>query len=678
MRNKASLDVERYLLAIVVARRRQLTFFFRPPLHSLAMTHVLTAADGTMCVASDSANSTTEFAVEPGPYSHSGVVSSVVTLLFVDDDEDSAESFMRYFQPPGYRVLLAKNAAEASLAVTTESVDAVLLDVSLPDEKGTTLLRRWRSERSLRDLPILMTTALDKPEDMVAAFNAGANDYVVKPYDFGVLAARIAVHLRAKEKLDWERFVQGRLSRAQIEVSHRFGGAMHGENLALWQAELVRAFESIFSDRAVGAWNLSHDDNLVLQEGVAPATVLGALQRRTVSRTMTPLLQQSAIWLPITDGASVVTLLSLELLPGDDVELLVRLTSTFASQLSAQLQVTATSSKSSLPLPQDATGSSIAICPICLTCYDPASTDRCSADGSELRKDFPGVTHVVGGRYCLERLVGEGGMGAVFRAYDAKLSRHVAIKVLHGGLASRGEFRNRFLAEATLCGRLRHPHLVNVYDFCETEEGALFIVMEWVNGKDMGYFLRRLGAASPGQVAAMVRQCGEALDCTHRAGIIHRDVKPSNIMLVHSDAIDVRLADFGVARRLTPGVSRTLPGLIVGTPKYLAPEQAYGGRIGPGTDLYALAVVTAEMLLGPHVNRRARGAVDLSQPPISMTHPLFAEASPRLVELFEAAWKPDLKDRPPQVLDWATALGEEISKLERHEGPGWALAEEAG
>jgi serine/threonine-protein kinase len=276
----------------------------------------------------------------------------------------------------------------------------------------------------------------------------------------------------------------------------------------------------------------------------------------------------------------------------------------------------------------------------------------------------------------MERLVGEGGMGAVFRAYDSKLSRRVAIKVLHGELASRAEFRDRFVAEATLCGRLRHPHLVNVYDFGETPEGGLFIAMEWVHGKDLGYLLRRLGPASPAQVAAMVRQCGEALDCTHRSGVIHRDVKPSNIMLLHSDVVDVRLADFGVARRLTPGVSRTLPGLVVGTPKYLAPEQAFGGRLGPGTDLYALATVIFEMLVGPHANRRGRGSVDLSQAPISMSHPLFSEASPRFGELLEAAWKADLKDRPPQVLDWSVALAEEIEKIDSPDG-GWNLLDEA-
>src|SRR5690606_35209892 len=127
--------------------------------------------------------------------------------------------------------------------------------------------------------------------------------------------------------------------------------------------------------------------------------------------------------------------------------------------------------------------------------------------------------------------------------------------------------------------------------------------------------------------------------------------------------------------RLTPGISRTQPGLVVGTPKYLAPEQAFGGRLGPGTDLYALATVVFEMLVGPSANRRARGAADLSQAPISMSHPLFAEATPRFGELLEAAWKPELKDRPPQVLDWALELAAEIYQL-KASGSVWRLLEE--
>src|SRR5690606_40622936 len=121
--------------------------------------------------------------------------------------------------------------------------------------------------------------------------------------------------------------------------------------------------------------------------------------------------------------------------------------------LSAQLQVNAAPSKPSVGS-ADTTSVGVAVCPICLTCYDGTSKDKCVADGADLRHDFKGVSPVMAGRYCLERLVGGGGMGAVFRAYDSKLSRRVAIKVLHGGLASGGEFRDRFVVEATVFGRL--------------------------------------------------------------------------------------------------------------------------------------------------------------------------------------------------------------------------------
>src|SRR5690606_12695568 len=146
-------------------------------------------------------------------------------------------------------------------------------------------------------------------------------------------------------------------------------------------------------ERAVGAWLLSLEDGLVLKAGIAPTSVLGVPQRNTLTRTMAPLVQQSAIWLPISDGSTVVTLLSLELSASDDVEPLVRLTSAFASQLSAQLQVNAAPSKPSVGS-ADTTSVGVAVCPICLTCYDGTSKDKCVADGADLRHDFKGVSPV--------------------------------------------------------------------------------------------------------------------------------------------------------------------------------------------------------------------------------------------------------------------------------------------
>src|SRR5690606_18952145 len=119
----------------------------------------------------------------------------------------------------------------------------------------------------------------------------------------------------------------------------------------------------------------------------------------------------------------------------------------------------------------------VGVCPVCNACFDLSVASTCPADEAELLRTFSAVEATVSQRYHLERLVGEGGMGAVFRAFDSKLSRRVAIKILHEHLAEREDLRSRFVAEATLCARLRHPHLVSVYDFGELASGGMFLAM---------------------------------------------------------------------------------------------------------------------------------------------------------------------------------------------------------
>lgn len=608
-------------------------------------------------------NLTTQLAPEAPPVSRSGVVFATKTVLIVDDDDEGVEVVQAYLSSLGYRVLAAKNGVEARHLLESGPVDLVLLDVDLPDKRGTTLLREWRTERGFQDLPVLMTTALDGPEEMVAAFNVGANDYVTKPFDFDVLAARIAAHLRTKTKQEWEREVQTKLSRSLIHLGSLSTSELCGEGLANWQREVVEALENAFPGNSVAVWSLADGAEFVLQNGARPGTQLGLAHRRTILRTLKTLVQQSAIWLPITNGTNLMCLASIELHRTDFIDSMVRLASSFVKQLSVHLEVNDTRRKLSSWTPSQETGHGIGVCPVCSGCFDLTLATRCPADEVELSQTFSRVAPTVAERYHLERLVGEGGMGAVFRAYDAKLSRRVAIKILHEHLAEREDLRSRFVSEATLCARLRHPHLVSVYDFGELPSGGLFLVMEWVNGIDLSRHNTLQTLLSPTVVAEVLTQSAEALDYAHRSGVIHRDVKPSNILLSQESEVDVRLVDFGVARRVSSGYSRTWPGVIVGTPKYLAPEQALGGRIGPGTDIYALATVIVELLAGTHVNLRTQGLADLSQPPIDLSHPLFHRA-PALGVLLSSAWRNDLRERPADVMPWALEVAVEIRKLE--------------
>lgn len=613
---------------------------------------------------SDAVNLTTQLAPDTAPVSRSGIELTRRTVLIVDDDDEGAEVVQAFLTSAGYRVFAARNGLEARRLLESRPVDLVLLDVDLPDKSGTTLLREWRTERGFQDLPVLMTTALDGPEDMVAAFNVGANDYVTKPFDFDVLAARIAVHLRIKTKQEWERHVQASLARSLIHLGSLTTSDLCGEGLTAWERELVEGLNRALPDNAVGVWSLAEGAEFVLQQGVPPTSQLQLAHRRTILRTLTPLVQQSAIWLPITNGTSLMCLASIQIRSEDFADSMVRLTSSFVKQLSVHLEMNDTRRKLSSWMPgQAGEANGVGVCPICNACFDLSVASTCPADEAELLRTFSAVEATVSQRYHLERLVGEGGMGAVFRAFDSKLSRRVAIKILHEHLAEREDLRSRFVAEATLCARLRHPHLVSVYDFGELASGGMFLAMEWVNGIDLSRHNTRETLLAPTVVAEVLTQTAEALDYAHRSGVIHRDIKPSNILLSQESEVDVRVVDFGVARRVSSHFSRTWPGLVVGTPKYLAPEQALGGRIGPGTDVYALATVAFELLVGTHANLRGQGRADLSESPIDLQHPLFAQASPAFGNLMAKAWRFNVQERPSEVLPWALELAEEIRWL---------------
>ncbi|MEO8054237.1 MAG: serine/threonine-protein kinase [Acidobacteriota bacterium] len=198
------------------------------------------------------------------------------------------------------------------------------------------------------------------------------------------------------------------------------------------------------------------------------------------------------------------------------------------------------------------------------------------------------------GRYRLESVLGRGGMADVWRAVDVKLARTVAVKVIHASYAEDPHFAERFLREARVVASLEHPNILPVYDFGE-EDGMPFLVMPHLAGGTLRERLR--GApAPPGLAAAWIGQLADALDAAHAAGVLHRDVKPANVLLGKDDR--VFLADFGIAKMAETATGLTATGIVVGTPLYMAPEQAQGRPASPATDRYALAVVAYEILAG--------------------------------------------------------------------------------
>jgi len=200
--------------------------------------------------------------------------------------------------------------------------------------------------------------------------------------------------------------------------------------------------------------------------------------------------------------------------------------------------------------------------------------------------------------YYVEAFIGRGGMGAVYRAVEEGLGRRVALKVIATELAEDGRFRERFLRESRIAASLDHPHVVPIFAAGEAD-GALFLAMRYVEGTDLGKLLREHGALDAAFVLPLLEQVAEALDAAHERGLVHRDVKPSNILVATSGSREhCYLGDFGLTKRTgsLSGVSAT--GEVVGTLDYVAPEQITGADVGPAADLYSLACVLYEGLTG--------------------------------------------------------------------------------
>jgi YVTN family beta-propeller protein len=197
--------------------------------------------------------------------------------------------------------------------------------------------------------------------------------------------------------------------------------------------------------------------------------------------------------------------------------------------------------------------------------------------------------------YRLEALLGRGGMGVVYKAYDPRLKRYVALKLIAPELSEDERFRERFLAESELAASLDHPNVVPIYDAFDAE-GRLAIAMRYVEGTDLKQLLQKERVLDPGRAVAICGQVAAALDAAHARGLIHRDVKPSNVLLAESE--HVYLADFGLSRRLAELEGQPEDGLSVGTPSYVSPEQIERGSVDGRADEYALGCMLYECLTG--------------------------------------------------------------------------------
>ncbi|WP_231864247.1 serine/threonine-protein kinase [Sorangium cellulosum] len=203
------------------------------------------------------------------------------------------------------------------------------------------------------------------------------------------------------------------------------------------------------------------------------------------------------------------------------------------------------------------------------------------------------------GRFLIDRLLGRGGMGEVWAALDTALERPVAIKIIHRALAGEARYAERFLRETKLAARVAHPNIVRLYDAGRAADGRLFMVMERASGVPLRELIAGGARLDPVRALHYAIQIADALSTAHEADLVHRDVKPENILV--SDGVRARLVDFGVAKDARGvGLGLTGQGRAVGTSRYMAPEQVAGGAVDARADLYALGVVVYEMLAGAH------------------------------------------------------------------------------
>src|SRR4051812_17050002 len=261
----------------------------------------------------------------------------------------------------------------------------------------------------------------------------------------------------------------------------------------------------------------------------------------------------------------------------------------------------------------------------------------------------PGTT--LGGRYRLDERIAGGGMGDVWRGTDEVLGRTVAIKVLLSALMEEPGFAERFRGEARTMATINHPGVVDIYDY-GSENATAFLIMEYVEGDALSRTLGRVGRLTPARAMALIAQAADALHAAHEKGIVHRDVKPGNLLVRPNGTLV--LTDFGIARSAAVA-QLTAAGSVLGTASYISPEQASGAQATPLSDVYALGVVAYQCLSGV---RPFEGDNPLE---IAMRHvrdmppPLPADIPPPVAQLVERAMAKDPAARWPSAAAMAQA-----------------------
>jgi len=423
------------------------------------------------------------------------------TILIVDDETNNRNVLERHLKRQGYEVVCAGDGETAIHSVHHSSYDVVLLDVRMPGMDGHEVLRRLKQDSATHDIPVVMISAADDLSTIAACIEAGADDFLPKPFDPVILHARVGACVEKKRLRD-------------LEVDY------------LRQVERVADAATAVERGTYEAGSLTK----VAERGDA----LGRLARVFDSMAVGVKARERRLQ--------------------DHVETLRREMDE-AKQLAAD-----------------------------------AGDSQDVDDGSLI----PG--ELFANRYQIVRVIGRGGMGMVYKARDRELAEDVAIKTLRStAMSDDPTVVERFKTEIRLARRISHRNVVRTHDLGDSN-GAYYVTMEYVEGITVRELIDMRGHLSVASTLGIAQQLAASLEVAHEQGVIHRDIKPQN-MLLDPDGV-LKVMDFGIARLAQSNSTLTQAGMVIGTPAYMAPEQLLAEEVDARSDLYATGVVLYECLTG--------------------------------------------------------------------------------
>ncbi len=594
-------------------------------------------------------------------------------VLAIDDSPEVLALIGVRLRPEGLRFMTATSGEEGIALTIRTKPDLVLLDVDMPDQSGLDVCRRLKADPTTSGIPIIFLTATEDVTTKVHCFDLGAVDYVTKPFHPAELRARVRSALRMKRAQD----MLGREAQVDVVTGLRTRGYFE-ERLPTEVAIALGERRSLSLLRI----EVDHFRALIDTFGYPFGDLVLQRVAEVIGKTLTPTAE--ACLLASDDLAIVLPRTSLPEAEGVAKAIHEAVRSLELSPRGRKVVVTVSVGVAeALSLASDSGSIDapmlLAAAELGLALAKREGRDRVRASHGRPSNDDvhhvanPGVEtdsrsgRVLLDRYVLDRKIGEGGMGAVYRAMHLTLGELVAVKFLHDVWKWSNEHRARFRREASILSRLRHPGIVSILDFGELDK-ELFMVMELVKGHPLSRVIRSEAGLSHARIGTIFGEILGVLALAHAENVVHRDIKPENVMLLDSaeGADRIKVLDFGIAylADAPEGVGRlTGTGEFRGTAHYMAPEQWSNREVGPGADVYAVGVMLYEALSGrlPFDGDGLPAIIMqhvLAEPPPLLDRTTNLPLSPALDALVKRALAKTAADRPS-----ARELASQLSQL---------------